>query len=252
MKLRALFVGCALILGGCASAPNQETVDDYEDARDPLESVNRKVWDFNRDVLDAYILKPTANVYQDVMPQPVRKGLHNMAQNLEEPSTVVNDLLQAKFLKALEDTSRFVLNSTVGVLGLFDVAKEVGLERRHEDFGETMGVWGVGEGPYLMLPAMGPTVPRQAVGDFVDTLYFPLADLTFWPSLFRMGVNTLETRISLMDQEGLLENSLDPYNFVKDAYYQNLLNQVYDGNPPINEEEYEDFDEELEDLEEEF
>lgn len=200
-----------------------------EDPRDPLQSINRPIWDFNYDVLDNYVLRPAAKGYQYATPKPVRLGFLNMANNLEEPSAIVNNLLQAKPKDAAISAGRFVINSTVGLLGLVDVAQYAGMKEKREEFGEVLGKWGVGNGPYLMLPAMGPSDVRNTTGDIIDSAYFPLNDLTGVVAVFRISVKALESRISLMDQERLLEDSFDPYIFVKDAYFQRSEFEVYDG-----------------------
>lgn len=236
MNFRGM-IGLILILsllGGCASRQSaqqqaQEQSDTYSDPKDPLETFNRTMWDFNYDVLDKYILRPTTVAYVDYMPSFARTGLHNMALNLEEPSNSVNNLLQGKVGGSFASLGRFVINSTVGLLGTIDVAEMMGIDREEEEFGEVLGKYGVGTGAYLMLPALGPTDIRSSVGDFVDTAYFPLEDLTFYVAAFRSGIKALEARAILMDQEQLLESSLDKYAFVKDAYFQNLQFRVTDG-----------------------
>ncbi|MEP4890051.1 MAG: VacJ family lipoprotein [Aliiglaciecola sp.] len=252
-----LLLIAAFVLGGCASqqAVNGQVQEvEYNDPRDSVEGFNRAMWDFNYDVLDAYILRPTAVVYVDYVPQPARQGLHNAALNLEEPSNSVNNLLQGKVGGSLASLGRFVLNSTVGILGIFDVAKEIGLERQEEEFGEVLGKYGVGTGTYLMLPAYGPTDLRSLTGDFVDSSYFPLQDLSFYVAAVRTGIKVLEARAQLMEQEGQLDQSLDPYAFVKNAYFQNLEFRVTDGEVPQSdlntdpEEESENFEDFLDDL----
>lgn len=230
-----------LTLGGCAS---KQQVDDqtssndayaeqknekYADTRDPIEGLNRVIWDFNYDILDAYILRPTTVAYVEYIPMPARNGLHNAALNLEEPSNSVNNLLQGKVAGSLVSLGRFVLNSTVGILGIFDVATKMGLEREEEEFGEVLGVYGFGTGAYLMIPAMGPNDIRSFVGDIVDTSYFPLQDLNIYVSVLRGGIKALENRAQLLEQEANLNQSLDPYAFVKNAYFQNLEFRVSDG-----------------------
>lgn len=234
MNYRALF-GLLLalsLLGGCASrqqTQEQVEAETYSDPKDPLETFNRTMWDFNYDVLDKYILRPTTVAYVDYMPGFARTGLFNMALNLEEPSNSVNNLLQGKVGGSFASLGRFVINSTVGLLGTIDVAQYMGIERQEEEFGEVLGKYGVGTGAYLMLPALGPTDIRSTVGDLVDTAYFPLEDLNFYVAAFRSGIKALEGRALVMDQEQLLESSLDRYAFVKDAYFQNLEFRVTDG-----------------------
>ncbi len=229
-------------LGGCATAPD----DPYANPRDPFEEVNRDVWDFN-EALDENVLWPVARTYGKI-PQPVRTGILNAAENLGEPSYLVNNALQGKFKDAGVTFWRFLINSTVGVVGIFDVATPMGLTVREEGFGETLASWGVADGPYLMLPAMGPTVPVDRGGDVVDGLYFPLDDLNTPISIARFTVKALEMRIRLQEQQALMENSLDPYSFVREAYFQNWRDKVYDGNPPAEVSE----DEGLEDLGDDF
>lgn len=257
MNQKILWVLATMILlGGCASRqPDAEASNpDVADNRDPLEGFNRAMWDFNYDVLDAYVLRPAAVAYVDYIPSPARTGLYNAALNLEEPSNTVNNLLQGKVGGSLTSLGRFVLNSTVGVLGLIDVAGGIGLERQEEEFGEVLGKYGVGTGAFLMLPALGPTDIRSAVGDLVDSSYFPLQDLSFYVAALRTGVKALEARAQLIEQEGQLEQSLDPYAFVKNAYFQNLQFKVLDGNVPAQgpevdaEEEADDFEDFLDDL----
>ncbi len=256
-----------LMLGGCASrqateeqAAQQES--NYQDPRDPFESVNREIWDFNYDVLDAYLLRPLTVAYVDYMPGFARTGLYNMALNLEEPSNTVNNLLQGKIDGMFVSLGRFVINSTIGLLGTIDVATKLGLEREEEEFGEVLGKWGVDTGPYLMLPALGPNDIRSGAGDIVDTAYFPLADLNFYVGFLRAGIKAIEARATLMEQERLLEQSLDQYGFVKNAYFQNLEFKVNDGQSSDDEledefddfedfeDDFEEFDDSLEDTEE--
>lgn len=249
-----------LTLGGCASkqqvdeqangndAYAEQKNEEYADARDPIEGFNRVMWDFNYDILDEYILRPTTVAYVEYVPMPARKGLHNAALNLEEPSNSVNNLLQGKVSGSLASLGRFVLNSTVGILGLFDVATEIGLERQEEEFGEVLGVYGVGTGAYLMLPALGPSDIRSTVGDFVDSAYFPLQDLNIYVTIVRSGVKALEGRAQLIEQEANLNQSLDPYAFVKNAYFQNLEFKVSDGKTTVKPEELKQEEEGFEDF----
>lgn len=233
-----VLVTTLLTLGGCAS--NQNTTaqaQQYEDPKDPLESLNRTMWDFNYEILDEYILRPTAVAYVNYMPQIARTGLLNMAENLEEPSNTLNNLLQGKLDGTFISLGRFLLNSTVGLLGLIDVASEIGLEAQEEEFGEVLGKWGVGTGPYLMIPALGPSDVRSSVGDFVDTSYSPIDGLNFYLGFLRVGIKALEGRASVIQQEQQLNSSADPYAFVKSAYFQNLEFKVKDGSIEISDEE---------------
>lgn len=238
------------LLAACSSTPSSE--QRVSDPKDPLESINRPFWTFTWDYADKYVIKPASEGYVEHMPTGLRTGVHNMALNLNEPSTIINNLLQAKFTDAAKSTGRFVLNSTIGLLGFFDPASDFGWNRNQEEFGEVLGSYGVGDGPYLVIPALGPSSVREEVGDFVDRYYWPLAVIDFWPNLVRAGILGLEARASLADQEAILNEAIDPYEFVKNAYFQNMQYKVYDGNPPIevNDEEEEDIDAYLEELDE--
>ncbi|WP_158966941.1 VacJ family lipoprotein [Paraglaciecola sp. L3A3] len=223
-------IAVLLVLGGCASRDaSREQAVNYQDPKDPFESLNRTLWDFNYDVLDAYLLRPVTVVYVDYMPQVARTGLLNVAENLEEPSNSLNNLLQGKVEDTFISLGRFLLNSTVGLLGMIDVASEIGLEPKEEEFGEVLGKWGVTTGPYLMIPAMGPSDIRSSVGDVVDSAYSPLDSLNFYLTILRSGIKVLETRASVIQQEQQLNSSVDPYAFVKSAYFQNLEFKVNDG-----------------------
>ena len=222
-------------LAGCSTTPD----DPYADERDPFEDVNRDLWDFNQD-LDEWVISPAADVYGTI-PKPVRDGLYNVVDNLDEPSSTVNNILQWKLTDAGVSISRFVINSTVGLLGFFDVAEKIGLDKRQEGFGEVLASWGVMDGPYVMLPGLGPTVVVDRGGDYVDGTYFPFDLLSTPVNIARWTIYGLETRIRLRDQEQVLENSLDSYAFVREAYFQNWQDKVYDGNPPVDEE-FDDYD----------
>jgi len=228
-------VSFALFVTGCSSTPTHQ--ENVGDPKDPLETINRPIWTFNWEYADKYVLKPASEAYVDNVNKDFRSGVYNMALNLNEPSAVINNLLQGKFSDAAKSTGRFLLNSTIGIFGFFDPASDFGWGRKHEEFGEVLGSYGVGDGPYLMLPAMGPTSVRDEVGDYVDRYYWPMAVIDFWPNLVRVGIIALEQRAQLKDQEQMLENSTDTYQFVKNAYFQNMKFKVYDGNPPIEESE---------------
>ena len=252
-KLMSVLVVLMLLLGGCSSVPEDkvasaETNSAEQDPRDPLEGINRPIWDFNYDVLDKYILRPVAKGYSNV-PKPVRTSLLNMALNLDEPVTVVNDLLQFKLKDASVATGRFLINSTIGILGLFDVASDMGLERKEEDFGQTLGVWGSDDGAYLMLPAMGPSTVRNTTGDLVDSTLFSFNLLELPQTILKVTIKVLDTRVELMEQEQLLLNSFDPYTFTKEAYLQRQLYDLHDGEVPESESGDDELDlDELDDL----
>ncbi|WP_310650675.1 MULTISPECIES: VacJ family lipoprotein [unclassified Colwellia] len=242
----------ALVISACSSTPTENSAS-VSDPKDPLESINRPFWTFTWDYADKYVLKPTAQAYVEYMPTDFRSGLHNVALNLNEPSTVINNLLQGKFSEAGKSTGRFMLNSTIGIFGFFDPASDFEWTRAEEEFGEVLGSYGVGDGPYIVIPALGPSSVREEVGDYVDKYYWPLAIIDFWPNLLRQAVLGLEQRAALVDQEQIINESIDSYEFVKNAYFQNMEFKVYDGNPPIvidedSEDEINAFLEELDNM----
>ena len=247
---RSLLVLFVVVLSGCSSTP--QSADNDSDPKDPLEPINRSMWTFTWDYADKYVLRPVSLAYVENVPDPLRKGAHNMALNLNEPSSAINSLLQGKFTNSAKSVGRFVLNSTVGLLGFFDPATDFGWVVEQEEFGEVLGSYGVGDGPYLVIPALGPSSVRDEAGDFVDRYYWPLAVIDFWPNLVRSAVIGMEARAELVSQEELLNSSSDPYEFVKSAYFQNMQFRLYDGNPPIevNEEEEAELDAYLDELDE--
>lgn len=223
-----------------------------KDNVDPFEPINRVVWDFNYEILDRFLVRPVTVAYVTVTPQFVRSGLLNAAENLSEPASAVNNLLQGKAVESLTSVGRFLVNSTVGIVGVFDVATKMGLENKEEDFGEVLGVWGVGTGPYLMLPALGPSDFRSLTGRVVDNVYWPTTVINDPYVIAANVVKIVEVRASLLAQEETLNRSLDRYLFVRDAYFQRLAFKVSDGNGNVQseeelEEENDDFSE-FEDL----
>lgn len=233
-------------LGGCTAnrAPEQAQAQSNTDERDPLESVNRTMWDFNWNVLDKYLLRPVTVGYVTVMPQFARTGLMNAADNLQEPANFMNNVFQGKVDDGMDSLARFMLNSTIGLFGTIDVASKIGVTEKREEFGETLGVWGVDTGPYLMLPGLGPNDPRSFSGQVVDGFVYPMAVIEGNFAVARYLVSVLEGRAALIDQEGQLEQSLDDYTFVKNAYFDRLEFLVTDGesaNQTIEEDELDDF-----------
>lgn len=216
-----------LALSGCATVANPNPAD-------PLEGWNRGVQGFN-DAVDDAVLKPVARTYRDVVPELVRTGVGNFFGNLSDPWSAANQFLQGKVENGLNMTLRFVTNTVFGLAGLLDPATEIGLERRSEDFGQTLGRWGVGPGPYLVLPLLGPSTLR-------DTAALPL-DMTATSTSMITGndtvhyaataLNVVHTRASLLAASRLLDDiALDRYSFLRDAYLSRRRNLVYDGNPP--------------------
>lgn len=220
------------VLAGCAST-GQNPVD-------PWEGMNRKVYAFN-DKLDTYALKPVAQGYQAGVPLPARTNASNFFGNIEDIWIGFNNLLQGKPKEGLSDFGRFALNSTVGILGFFDVATEVGLEKHEEDFGQTLGRWGVGSGPFLMLPLLGPSTVRDTGGQIVDRVGFNTnAQLEQVPQ--RNGMTALKIvngRSQLLGAESVLdEAALDKYNYLRDFYLKRRQSQVFDGRPPREDDDY--------------
>ncbi|NLJ93145.1 MAG: VacJ family lipoprotein [Aeromonadales bacterium] len=233
---RSLVIAASLVLAGCASQerePIQYTNDpfnsskpaDYakssaDDPRDPFEPVNRVSWVINYDIMDPYLVRPVAHAYGDYVAKPVRDGFQNMVLNLEEPASFVNHLVTGDLPGMGTTLVRFGVNSTVGILGFFDVAEKMNLPRRPKDFNQVLGQLGVGDGPYIMVPFMGPKTLRSISGDVVDTLYFPYDVMTFAMRAGKWAMGGLYERTELRDRESIIDNSLDPYGLTKDFYLQ--------------------------------
>jgi phospholipid-binding lipoprotein MlaA len=233
MTLRHLLaiVSLAALLPGCATTGGSE-------AHDPWEKMNRGTFAFN-DAIDKAVLKPVAQGYVKVVPGFAREGVSNFFGNLDDIGTSLNNLLQGKAVEGVSDAGRFLVNTTLGVFGLWDVATPMGLEKHNEDFGQTLGWWGVQPGPYLMLPLFGPSTLRDAPARAVDPNYFygPYVDpesVSWW--LF--GLNVVRSRADVLKAENVLdEAALDRYAFLRDAWWQRRRNQVYDGRPPREKDE---------------
>lgn len=211
------------------------------DPRDPLEPLNRSIYKFN-DVVDKAVIKPVATGYKDVIPDMVRNAVGNFFSNLDDVLVLLNDLLQFKFEQAVSDFSRLVWNTTVGIAGLFDVATPMELPKHNEDLGQTLGYWGIGNGPYLVLPLLGPSTLRDAVGTAVDMQYDPVVQHDPVPERnSAIALHIIDTRSRLLSAEEVLdEASLDRYVFLRDAYLQRRRGLVYDGNPPRQKLDEED------------
>ena len=217
-----LFVSC---IAGCASTNNNP--------KDPFEPLNRGVYQFN-DALDQAIFKPVAQGYRAVLPSFVRTGVSNFFSNINDVLVALNNLLQGKFTAFVSDFGRIAINSTLGIGGIFDIASEAGIEKHEEDFGQTLGWWGFSDGPFLMLPILGPSTARDTIGRFVD---YRMDLVTYVrPRHVRnimWGTKFVNRRAELLDAGTILETAaLDPYEFIRDAYLQRRRNLVYDGAPP--------------------
>jgi phospholipid-binding lipoprotein MlaA len=250
-RLGLLAVLFALLAGtlGCATPPDpsdKEAYAEYEALNDPLEPLNRAVFQVNL-AIDAMFLRPWADFYRLMLPPPFREGVHNILTNLRSPVILANDLLQGEFDRAGTTTGRFLINSTLGVGGLADWATDFGLPYHNEDFGQTLAVWGSPEGPFLMLPLLGPSNPRDAAGLAVDsTILDPFGALnTFgasseWMvtmSYVRWGMTAIDARAQNVDElDDLQKSSLDYYAALRSLYRQFRNAEIYQGHPPPSSE----------------
>ena len=204
-----------------------------EEISDPFEDLNRDIFIFN-EKLDEKLLKPAAIAYRKVTPQFARSGVTNFFNNLEEIDTTINQVLQGEIKYAFNDAGRFVINTTIGLFGLIDVASKMGLERHEEDFGQTLGVWGFDSGPYIMVPFLGPSNPRDLLSRPISSFLsgtFAMEDDDVKITL--VGIDALETRERLLDAETLIIG--DKYIFVKDAYVQSREYEINNGSTEDDE-----------------
>ena len=240
-----------LVLSACAT--NGPPSSDPQ--RDPFEAWNRNVYAFN-ETADKYAVAPIASVYKTVTPDFARDGIGNALANINSPVILINDVLQGKPDRAVDTTLRFVINTTVGILGLWDAAAAMGIEKHSEDFGQTLAVWGVGEGPYLVLPLLGPSTVRDAFGSLTDIAMDPLTwtefsadeNLDDYILIGRISLNALNTRINLADQLETLREQPEPYIALRRLYLSQREAAIRDGAEA--EDQYDDlpdFDEFYED-----
>ena len=231
----------ALLGSGCATSPEYTA-----DARDPWQGFNRKVYSFNN-ALDRSFLLPAAAGYRAVTPDVAEQGIGNFFSNLGDVGVAFNNTLQFKFLDAASDIGRIIVNSTIGLLGFIDVASRMGLEKHDEDFGQTLGYWGMGSGPYVMLPFFGPSNLRDGPGKVVDTLIYPpnWADIKTSERNSLFALRLVNTRAELMKlEEKTGELSRDRYVFIRDAYLDRREFLVSDGQISTDDELYEDLEDE--------
>jgi phospholipid-binding lipoprotein MlaA len=217
----AVPAAAAANLTGMAAAQASNPGDDFED--DPFESFNEKMFWFNHEVVDRYVLKPIATGWDFIMPDPVQRGVHNFFDNLAVVRRVVNNSLQLKFTGAATELARFTINSTIGVVGFFDVAKDAfGIEQRDEDTGQTFGVWGIGTGPYLVLPFLPPLDVRDGIGYAFDAAMTPYTYfIPWWGTFAGTMTNTVNERSLNLDRfEQVEESTIDLYGAVRNAYLQ--------------------------------
>lgn len=232
----------ALALGACATVPENQRV-----AHDPWEPFNRTMYTVNSG-FDKATLRPLAKGYRAVTPSPVRKGFTNFFKNLSTPRSVLNNFLQGKPRQGFSETGRFLLNSTIGIGGVFDVATAGGMDEYPEDFGQTLAVWGVPDGPYVVLPFFGPKTLRGAVAVPFDMVASPLFHYDNSSVRDKLRImRTIDLRYRLLSTDSLLEESKNPYLTLRESYLQNREYEIYDGEPPEEDDEF--FDELFEDEE---
>lgn len=225
-RITRLALGAAVagLLGGCATQGNP---------KDPIEGFNRAMFAFNEG-LDKAVIRPAAQGYEFVLPQPIRTGVGNFFSNIADVLIGVNNLLQGKPAEAVNDEARFLVNTTIGLLGVLDVASTMGLEKHDEDFGQTFGRWGVGDGAYVVVPFFGPRTARDTVGLAFDIYTDPVANIHDVPvrnSL--LATRVVSNRAELLKADKVIEEAaLDKYSYVRDAYLQRRRSLIYDGAPP--------------------
>ncbi|MFM2485127.1 MlaA family lipoprotein [Celerinatantimonas yamalensis] len=220
-----------------------------ESKGDPLESFNRAMWNFDYNYLDKPIYRPIVHRYVKSIPSGGRHSINNFMRNLEEPASMFDNLLQFKFQAAVHNLTRFIFNTTLGMFGFIDVMGRAGVDRNLSDFSDVLGHYGVGDGPFLMLPVAGPSTPRQLTGDVVDQFYFPMAQMNLIEKAVRWTLDGVNRRASVVDQEGLVDSALDPYTFVKNAYLQYRRYRYYDGHPPAQKSQNIDMSKYLNEIE---
>lgn len=241
-KSTFIFIFClTFALSGCVTNRTPKWFGFYEKP-DPLESYNRAMTRFNLK-LDKHVIRPVAVGYQNSIPAGMHNSIGNFFSNLTEPTVIVNDVLQAKFEQALADSWRFALNTTIGVLGFFDISTRLGMEKHYEDFGQTFAVWGLKEGPYFVIPVLGPSNIRDGLGLITQLSYTEprqwIDDRTIRYSLF--GLDLIDRRSQLLGPDELVTEDNDPYLLLRESYRQKRENLIYDGEPPISYE-YDDED----------
>ena len=230
--MRSLLALAALLLTGACATTGPH------DPSDPWEGLNRKTYAFNQK-LDEAVLKPAAHGYVKVTTPFIRARVSNFFGNLADIGTSLNDVLQGKLPYAINDAGRIIVNTTFGVAGFWDVASDLGVDKRDEDFGQTLGWWGVPSGPYFVIPFLGPSTARDAPARIVDPEWFysrAIDNNTLAWSLW--GLDVVQTRAQLLKATNVLEQAaLDPYLFTRDAWLQRRRNQVYDGKPPLEDDD---------------
>ena len=230
-KLPAItIVLLSLLLSACAGTQSRNT----DPENDPWEGFNRKVYAFN-DGLDK-VVRPVAVGYDKVMPDPFQRGVGNFFRNLDAPVTFVNQILQGKVTQSADTLGRFLINSTIGLLGFFDVATRMGVPFYNEDLGQTMATWGYEDSRYLMLPFFGPSTLRDGTGRLADSYYHPVGRAIHGRNEWGLWIfRGIDQRARFLSQDTELERAYDPYVLMRDVWLQNRQYQIYDGDPPMED-----------------
>ena len=240
MRLKVIaLVLFVFAVAGCTSVPVDQRIES-----DPWEGMNRSLYSANI-AIDKATTRPLAKGYRAVLPSPVRKGVSNFFRNLTTPRSIVNNLLQGKPARGFSEFGRFLFNSTLGVAGVFDVATAGGMDEYREDFGQTAAVWGVSDGPYVMLPILGPQTLRDAILLPVDIVFDPLyqyGNTSVRDKLYVLRLIDLRYRILATDK--FFDDSKDPYVTMRESYLQNREYEVFDGDPPVDDDFFDEFLEE--------
>ena len=234
----ALVTLAVIFVSGCASTPPEQRV-----AHDPWENLNRGVYRFN-EVVDGATLKPIAKGYEKVIPAPVRRSVTNFSRNLATPGSALNSFLQGKPADGFSEFTRFVFNSTFGIGGLIDVARHAGLEAKREDFGQTAAVWGIPAGPYVVLPFLGPRTLRETLTLPLDIMMDPLQHYNNSSVRTKIwALRLIDLRARVLPLEDMLRDSSDPYVTMRESYLQNREFEIYDGDPPMDDDDdfYDEF-----------
>ncbi|HIB96943.1 MAG TPA: VacJ family lipoprotein [Candidatus Thioglobus sp.] len=203
---------------------------------DPFEETNRSIYEFNES-LDSNVLEPVSRAYKNNMPEAAQKGIGNFLDNLGDVSTLANQILQFKPIESAETLARILVNTTIGLGGLFDVASDMGLITEDEDFGQTMAVWGVEQGPYVVLPLLGPSTVRDGIGAYVD-LTSPANMVDEIGEVGVSVINVVDKRVDLLPITDILDQSDDPYITMRSSYLQKRNNDIYDGNVPVTDDDF--------------
>jgi phospholipid-binding lipoprotein MlaA len=221
----------SLLLAGCAGTQNRHT----DPERDPWEGFNRKVYAFNEG-LDKAILRPVAVGYDKIIPDPFQRGVGNFFRNLDAPVTFVNQLLQGEFKQSGSTVGRFLINSTFGLLGFFDVATKMNLPYYDEDLGQTLLKWGYADSRYLLLPILGPSTVRDGVGRFVDSYYHPVGRALHGREIWAYWIlRGIDQRARYLDQDAELQQAYDPYVLLRDVWMQSRQYKIHDGESPMTD-----------------